>query len=101
MPVGPDAQDLQVDPAGVGDGGVVACARAANVGGQAVGPVHRAGGEVDPSGELVPDDVQVALGMFGGQADVLVEREGRGPGEGESPVDVAPDQLVIDRQGAG
>src|SRR5690606_16408935 len=56
--------------------------------------------EVHAPDELTLDDGAVPLGVVGGQADVLVEQEAAGAGEGDPARLVAADELVVDGQRA-
>ena len=97
VPVGADAEDLQVDAAGVGDARLVRRARRPAGPRQAVRALHRPGREVDAGRELLLDDVAVPLGVVGRQAHVLVEHERPGPGEREAFL-VPARQLVVHRE---
>ena len=81
VPVAADAEQLQVDPAGVADRRLVGGAGAGKVGRPTVRPVHPPRIEVDAAGELPLDHRPVRLRVVGGQPDVLVEQERRGGGE--------------------
>jgi hypothetical protein len=85
--VGADTQELQIDPACLGDRGFVRRARRRDVLGETVRPVESTGDEVHPPGHLVLDHVPIALGVLLRKAHVLVERERPGPREGESVLD--------------
>src|SRR5450631_35970 len=100
VPVGPDAQDLQIDPAGRGDCVFVGCARTQNVDCKPIGTADRARSKVHPLDDLVLDDVEVALGMITRKADILIEGEGLGHGERQTLLVVEPGELVVDRQRA-
>ena len=84
VPVGADPEDLQIDAARCADRVLVRRTCCRDVGGQAIGALDCAGSEVDPGHEHVVDHVPVPLRMIGGQADVLVEGETRGPAETRS-----------------
>ena len=75
MPVGADAQNLEVNAAGVRNGAFVHLARGRQVRGQSVGPRHVSRIDIDLVNELVPDDAEVPLRMVLRQADILVEHE--------------------------
>src|SRR5262249_48220356 len=55
--VGAYAEDLKIDAACAADRVLVGRARGRDVDGQAVGPIYRAGSEVDPGDEHLVDDV--------------------------------------------
>ena len=57
--VGADPEQLQVDAPGGGDRDLVGGARRGQVLGEAVGPVHVGGSQVDPGDQLAVDDVAV------------------------------------------
>ena len=96
--VAADAEDLEVDAAGLGELRLVGGAGGRHVG--RVGAVHAVGGQAQVVGQLAGDGGPVGLRMAGRQADVLVEQERphlvvRRPGAGP----VARDQLGVRRHG--
>ncbi len=73
MAVRADAEQLQVDAAGLGQGAVVGLARTDDVLGRTVG-AHEGGlGQAQGLDDLAEHDRAVGLGVPGRQADVLVE----------------------------
>ena len=98
MPIGADAQDLQVDPARLGDLLLVPRRGGRQVLGGTVGTVDGRLGEVHASRDLRVDDVAVAFRMVGGDADVFVEHERLRVGEGQALPLVAGGELIVDAQ---
>src|SRR5699024_7119099 len=100
VPIGADAQDLQVDPARLGDLLLVPRRGGRQVLGGTVGTVDGLLGEVHASRDLRVDDIAVALRVVGGDADVFVEHERLRVGEGQPLPLVAGGELIVDAQRA-
>ncbi|MCO5561366.1 hypothetical protein L7F22_014987 [Adiantum nelumboides] len=98
VPVAADAEDLQVHRAARGEQPFVVRRCPGRVRAGAVRGVHRGRVDVEVVGELAADDLAVGLRVPRGQAQVLVEQEGAGPGEGQPLVAVAADQLGVGGQ---
>ena len=75
MPVGADAEDLQVDAAGIGDRALVVVAGVLDAVERPVGHADARRVEAERLDDLARDHRAVALGVGGVEADVLVERE--------------------------
>src|SRR5699024_11873988 len=84
VPVGADAQDLQVHSPGLDDPPVVCGGLGGGVGRGAVRGDDGGVGDVDVGGEVLTDEAVVALLVADGQADVLVAQEGTAAGAGEA-----------------
>jgi hypothetical protein len=96
--VAADAEDLEVDAAGLGELRLVGGTGGRHVG--RVGAVHAVGRQAQVVGQLAGDRGPVGLRVGGRQADVLVEQEGphlvvRRAGAGPVP----RDQLGVRRHG--
>jgi hypothetical protein len=78
-----DAEDLQVDAAGIGDGLLVGTAGGLEVRRESVEALDAGRVDVDLGDEVPLDDVPVPLGMVLRESDVLVEQEGSGASEGQ------------------
>ncbi len=76
MTVVADAEDLHIDAAGAGNGGVVVSGGGLGVRGTSVRHGNVGGIQAQPFSHFEPDNFGVAFGMSGGQAHVLVEGEG-------------------------
>ena len=100
MTVAADPEDLQVDPARLGDLSLIVRRGGRQVIGRSVGSVDGPLGEVDAGGDLGVDDVAIALRMIVGDADVFVEHERLRVSEGQPLVLVASGQLIVDAQRA-
>jgi hypothetical protein len=98
VPVGADAEQLQVDAAEVGQQRVVSRAGRRQVGGPDVRPEQAGRWQIDVVGQLTVDHGAVALGMFGRQPDVLVEQHRARPGEADLPGTAALGQECVDGQ---
>ncbi len=97
--VGADAEDLKIDSARVADGILVCCAGRRNVGPPGHrGPAPHPAAKSTRETENGVDHVAVALGMVGGQADVLVQGEAPGLPERDLPGGTPRGEFVVDRQ---
>ena len=101
MAVAPDAQHLDVDPAGLVDGRVVAGAFGGLIAGVAVGHAGVGGVDVDVVKELLAHEAVVALFMIHGQVAVFVQVEGAHTGEIQNAALTQADQLLIGGNGGG
>jgi len=99
MAVAAEAEELDVDAAGVGDALLVAPALRVEVLRRAVGHVGALLVDVDVSEEILAHEPAVRLVVRGGEADVFVEVEGRDAAEVQALLAVHPDQFLIEPQG--
>ena len=96
MTVRPDAQQLHIDPAELGEQLLVPRARAGDVIGPHFGPEQAIRREVDLVGQLATDERAIGVWVVGREPDVLVEQHGAGPGEAHATLPV-----FLDEQGVG
>jgi hypothetical protein len=101
----PDAEELEVDPAGRADGGLVALGRRRDLLARPgpVGDVGVGGRDVDVVEEVLLHEAPVAVEARRRHRVVLVEVEGHDAREAEALLAVEPDELAVDadRGGAG
>ena len=97
MPVGADAEDLQVAVAGGRHSGLVVPAGGLKVLTQRVRPVKGTGLHVDAGAQIGLHEGGVALRVSCGQADVLVQHESGDICEAEASGGAASGELVIQR----
>ncbi|OPZ89433.1 MAG: hypothetical protein BWY73_01509 [candidate division TA06 bacterium ADurb.Bin417] len=97
MAVAADAQYLEVDAAGLDDPLLVLAAVCGGpaVRGAAVRKVDVLLSDVDVAEEVLPHEVVVTLGVFGRQAEVLVEVEGRHPRKIQALFPVQADEFLV------
>ena len=95
VPIGADADDLQVDPPHRADLFLVSLAEAGDIGRIAVGDVDVLPADVDVAEEILPHERDVGLRVVFGQADVFVEVER----PHAAPVEVELDQLPVEKLG--
>ena len=101
VPVGADAEDLQVAVSGRGHLRLVVPAGGLEVLAQRVRAVEGAGAHVDAGAQVGLHEGGVALRVACGQADVLVEHESGDLGEAEASGGAASGELVVQGQGRG
>ena len=75
MPVGADAEDLQIDPPHGADLVFIGLAEPGDIGRIAVGNVNVLPADVDVAEEILPHERDVGLRVVVGQADVFVQVE--------------------------
>src|SRR5216684_3365939 len=101
MPIGADAEDLQVDPAAIRDALLIPGAEGrivARCPGWNVDVVRR---DVHMPKKMLVHEVVIALRVIHGEADVFVEVERRHTGEVELLLLVEPDELLVETQWRG
>ena len=101
VPVGADAEDLQVAVSGGSHLGLVVPAGGLEVLAQRVRAVEGPGAHVDAGAQIGLHEGGIALRVPGGKADVLVEHESGDLREAEAPGGATSGELVIQGQGRG
>jgi hypothetical protein len=94
----PDAEELEVDPAGRVDRLLVAAALLLDLAARqiAAGEVHLLRRDIELGEEILPHEPVIAVHAGGGHRVVLVQVEGDDPGEAQALLSVHPDQLAVD-----
>src|ERR1051325_1810294 len=98
VPVGADAEDLDVDPAALGDAALVPLAKRGIVAGRAGRDVDVLRLDVDVPEKVLVHEVVIALRMIHVQSNVLVEIERRRAREIELPLLVQPHELLVEAE---
>ena len=96
--VAAEAEELDVDPAGVENALFVTAALGVKIGRRAVGHVGALWVDVDVAEEIFPHEIPVGLVVRAGEADILVEVKGRHAAEIEPFVAVETDEFLIEAE---